>query len=137
MTPADLETARAFNAAGLVLLPGMSVVPCDGLGMCEVPDRVEAMDGDSTIITTTGARISRSRRVVNLDDPLTRAGLLVVVRIAHDDPSADVTYIDRSPLRPLWLWRAGQGMAGRIGEGPSEVGAFLAALQAAQAEGET
>lgn len=65
-------------------------------------------------------------RVPDLDDELTRAGLLPVARRAWNDPTASVRFVDRCPLDSFWEYR------GRwVCYGPTEELAVLSALESA------
>ena len=64
--------------------------------------------------------------VPDLDDAVTRAALLPVVRRAWDDETASVRFFGRWPLESMWEYR------GRwVCYGSSELAALLAALEAA------
>lgn len=119
MSPQDLETARAFVACPKWRwLPGMAVI-------------LHA----STLAVYAGRHFGEADYegkdvVPDLDDPVTRAALLVVVREARGEPQA---YIGASILNGdgtvrTWAYCT-TGVPAIYGN--SEVAALLAALQAA------
>ena len=69
--------------------------------------------------------------VPDLSDDMTRLGVLAVVRRAWGDKTASVRAVDCYPLSAMWTWIAGQPGVRRVGHERTELGALLAALEAA------
>ena len=132
MDAETLDIARRFAACPKwEWLPGMLARLDDALSpvMCRV---VEVVGRDSCfgVIDGAGPRGFVSyyldSSVPDLDDAVTRAALLPVVRRAWDDETASVRFFGRWPLESMWEYR------GRwVCYGSSELAALLAALEAA------
>ena len=132
MDAETLDIARRFAACPKwVWLRGMSARsgdhPCERWlfdGEAWVSD-----EGDTYRLPDLCAPASLILAVANgpdLDDAVTRAALLPVVRRAWDDETASVRFFGRWPLESMWEYR------GRwVCYGSSELAALLAALEAA------
>lgn len=131
MNAERLEIARRLVACPKwVWLPGMAAFRPDADGHL----RIEAVDeygcGVSPVVHGACERFSLSSRVPDLDDDVTRLGVLAVVRLAWGSSWIDLTILGRKWL----LWRDFKGMPSQnvwIGEGETEETAMLVALEAA------
>lgn len=113
-------------------LPGMR--EADG-------DRVVAVGERDVCLAEEGATcddnlatwVPQSACVPDLDDDLTRLGLLAVVRAAHKDPSIGITKAgDEWCVTMAYVEIvSGDARTGILRRGPTEEAALLAALQAA------
>lgn len=103
-------------------------------------DGCETLYKESDILANEGRHLEEPDEEVfdrwpDLDDDLTRLGLLALVRKAWSDPEAFVRA--RSSLTPSmdkiarWAVFPGDGSAGLYGTGPTEKAALVAALKAA------
>jgi hypothetical protein len=125
MTPERLEIARRMVACkGWVWLPGMHVVPVRGEHMDE-PERI--VDQIEAAYVNRGDGLPC---IPDLDDDLTRLGVLAVVRRAWGDDSIGVVrmsdgwHVTRGMILGSWI-------ATIVGGAPTEEGALQAALQVA------
>ena len=131
MNAEELEIARRLVACkGWVWLPGMLTVRDDAQ-----PLRLEFVDEPGWGMTQTVENnrhvFSLASRLPDLSDDLTRLGVLAVVRRAWGDKTASVRAVDCYPLSAMWTWIAGQPGVRRVGHERTELGALLAALEAA------
>jgi hypothetical protein len=136
----DIEAARAFVACkGWTWLPGMVAEMFDRSGRGECLFRVRLLSEwgfEGNVYDLDDCEVcgppETYHQVPDLSDPLTRAGLLCVVRIAWDMPALYVESGDPDPDGVTW-WSVPRRFVGRTGIHRSEALALLAALHAAPA----
>lgn len=134
MNAEELEIARRLVACkGWVWLPGMNIIDM----ATPQPRRVRIVSVGPQSIHGYGNHYRPDRRGVwsyitlDLDDDLTRLGVLAVVRRAWGDETSCVRFVDRYPVPALWVWEAGVGRSRQTGFKATELEALLAALEAA------
>ena len=133
MNDERLEIARRLvMCPKWVWLPGM--LATGDVITPHLPVRVGLTGDGGLLFYDRGIKSKRSHRRAfcdfglfpDLDDDLTRLGVLAVVRRAWNDPTASIRFIDRCPLDSSWECN------GRwVCYGPTEEAALLAALEAA------
>lgn len=123
MNERRLEIARRLVACnGWVWLPGMQISGSRALRIFGVYDDCAVVMGHSHCAMV----MSTIDVLPDLDDDLTRLGVLAVARQAWNDETASVRFIDRHPLDPMWEYR------GRwVCYGSTEEEALLSALESA------
>lgn len=129
MNAERLEIARRLVACPKwVWLPGMVALHMDGKYETA---RIRVDVIDEWCALRHGERWNLRNMLPDLDDELTRLGVLAVVRRAWGDETACVRWVCRDPFPPMWVWEAGEGMSRCTGfENESALGAMLAALEA-------
>ena len=132
LTDDERAIARRLVACkGWRWLPGMAATPeHPEMAWCGTV-RIHGIDGEHFCLGGH-AMIRTIGRVPDLSDPLTRLGVLQVVRDAHGDQTAFLRYVPACIQWPAaWLWEAGQPGVRSTGHAPTEIEALAAALEAA------
>lgn len=135
MTPKQYDTARAMAACkGCRWLPGMAARYIDGGDshrVLAVSDRLTGINGVGLLLDIDGTRQAKypADYVPDLDDAVTVAALICVVRKAHGDPSMAAVFFNGrwAVVRGLIL----SALSVTPWTGDTEPAALLAALQAA------
>ena len=126
MNAGRLKIARRLVACPKwVWLPGMVALHMDGK-YATARIRVDVIDEWCAL--RRGERWNLRNMLPDLDDDLTRLGVLAVVRLAWSMPNLGVWGANR--LHPVQGWACGEAN-GRIHPADTEIEALLAALEAA------